>query len=180
MKTYLSIDLDYWFYIGYESYEISGMMMKCFNFFVNLSKLNQKCNIDLIINHENILPILKKSVYDILINIDYHDDICGKDFPKINCGTWVKFVDKRKEGLYKWYYPKEECKEFGSYGRCDAEEDLWKYPKKYTDWKQIKMKKGLPNLKNIELSGICIVLSPPWIVEGINIYKVGNILKKIL
>jgi hypothetical protein len=177
MKTYLSIDLDYWFYRDYDNYQLQTKMLECFDFFAELLKTRQVFSVDLIINHEDILSILKNSNFDLLINIDYHDDICYKNYTELNCGTWAKFVEGRNNKTYQWNYPVPLR---FSYGRCDTQNDLWHYPKLHTDWKKIRKYKGLPSLRNMKIDGICIVLSPPYINRDINIYKVSDVLRKLM
>ena len=112
MKTYLSIDLDFW---------NDRPTNDCLEFMKKIKATGLPIRI--VDDHADLLPFINKSGCDCIINLDYHSDISnnikvsGKNFkskkkkcskekhilPKLNCGTWANWVDNRN--TYIWMHP---------------------------------------------------------------------------
>lgn len=173
MKTFLSVDLDYW-----------NEVKNNFSRMVKYLKSIRTSGIPIVLvkDHEQMLPFVDQSKATSLINLDYHSDLAdifvdndetpvlGKteDF---NCGTWVNWVKLRKVSHFLWIHPHKSCyvNSFCSWdrkgvGRCDVNKNP--FTKEFnTGWKEAKHKTGTPpkinRIPNLTMIGICI--SPDYI-----------------
>jgi hypothetical protein len=116
MKTYLSVDIDFWFN-PIEAREQLILLMRHLG----------KRPITAVMNHQQMLPAVNNSGATTLINIDEHSDICERDVDCLNCGTWVSYVKWRQYGEYIWIRP-----DAGFQNACSADPYIWN---KDTDWK---------------------------------------------
>lgn len=100
MKTYLSIDLDFW---------NDRPAKECLKFMRQIKATGLP--IKIVDDHADLLPFINKSHCDRIINLDYHSDIsnngydsCNKALrPKLNCGTWANWVKNRN--AFVWMHP---------------------------------------------------------------------------
>lgn len=120
MKTYLSIDIDYW--TGTKLDINSGLP------FVNRSFIKRVIgtgkDISVFMSHEQMLSDIEKSGARKLVNVDYHSDLSDNSngiLPELNEGTWVNHLSFCKEGEFIWIYPDINCYEEN--GRCDSDEN---------------------------------------------------------
>jgi hypothetical protein len=64
-------------------------------------------------SHEELLEPVNKSGCSILDNVDWHSDISNRfdsckpreAWQRLNCGTWITFVDFRQHGHFRWIHP---------------------------------------------------------------------------
>jgi hypothetical protein len=190
MKTYLSIDIDYWRehtpWIAFQDMD---------RFFLKVIDL--KAPIYIVNNHHKILRDVNRRKFDTLINMDFHSDItCYIDrdggvyeyyqMPQkqsikgdLNCGTWVNFVKNRTEGEFIWIYPKYECLEDD--GRCEDIEGFWDSPQsKYHNWAKITCQKGWSEyIPWGTVKAVGIALSSPWLFEELEVYFMLSIFPKL-
>jgi len=98
MKTFFSIDIDYW-----NRLSDHGLVAK------NLKKLSEACEkhnvkITAVTNHQQMLPLVNEFQPDQLINIDDHSDLADNTVEKLECGTWISYVKNRNKSKYKWIH----------------------------------------------------------------------------
>lgn len=99
MKTYVSIDLDYWsMHSPYHAFKRLWQQVR-----------RSGCEISVVLEHHALLrdPRLHEARH--LVNFDQHDDVCAEVDPGQSCccGTWVTFVPWAKQGQYTWVYPQK-------------------------------------------------------------------------
>ena len=121
MKTYLSIDLDFW---------NTRKIKECRDFMKKVKDTG--IPIKIVDDHADLLPFINHRKYDCIINIDYHSDISnnayhtkGRRFPytyfdekhiknhfvkignvflpKLNCGTWANWINHKNSFI--WIHP---------------------------------------------------------------------------
>lgn len=163
MKIYLSIDLDFWDRRDLFSYRNYSHLRK----FLKMA-IGATSNIRVVDSHETLLKHVNqmgKEGCDTLINVDFHADLYDRYNPKhpeqrntFNCGTWINYVNFRRQGLYQWYFPYlyEEADKYGycheeiddpkanpfknirvsGWGRTEHESNL--HPEKKIDWLSVK------------------------------------------
>jgi hypothetical protein len=109
-----------------------------------------------------------------LINIDAHDDIVGTmDTPKLGPGSWVDFVEWRKEATYKWIYASRSVQD---YSLCGPPA-LWKEPSRYTDWKKIQRSNDRYVIPWENVSLVTIAASPDYTLPNFGLFalkRLGN------
>ena len=97
MKTYLSVDLD--FFNPWDHYleEVETML-------VLIIRQARKRNIPLlaVMNHQQLLPVVNASRARRLVNVDEHSDVTEGDISELDCGSWVSYVRWRAQGHYHW------------------------------------------------------------------------------
>jgi len=159
--TVLSIDLDYWKTI---TPNMVSFLRKCLA--LDVPKVLTKF-------HHQLLPFVNKHRASILINIDYHADLCEDDrnkhnriiLPELNCGTWVNHVKWREQGTFIWVCPnKKDCYEQGE-GRCDSERDVGTDPfkQKNNGWLHKKIRVGLKGIELQRVIAVGFTLSPDYL-----------------
>jgi hypothetical protein len=160
--TYLSIDIDFWFDAETAENAITNI----------LDNIPKKASTIAVMNHQQLLKAVNESKASTLVNIDTHSDFAGKAVTDLNCGTWVAYVNWRKEGKYIWYRSGVTDEE----GRCDWNGDAWNSD---SDWKSSRtahrgqgydFSKSL-DLKNVVGVGIC--LSPDFNMDHMMNYEKG-------
>jgi len=97
MKSYLSIDLDYWC-----DHKTAQSATRFFNRVFSLGK-----PITIVAEHDDLLPDVNRMKGDILYNFDSHEDYC---VPNAKAGRpcdgdWVSWVKWRHNARYVWAYP---------------------------------------------------------------------------
>ncbi len=153
MKTYLSIDLDYWH---------RSTKHACTRFFQKVWQL--KLPIYVAMYHHHLLPHINANEADQLLNIDHHSDLVNLDGSVLdfNEGTWGNFVDWRLSGLFHWRYPQTGGQD------CHVGDDPFtKSSFRVCRWGQTKKQAGVRNIpwKSIVAVGVC--LSPDYIGKRI-------------
>lgn len=181
MKTYLSIDIDYFNaelinkpYRRHKSAE-----KELLSFFKQIQGLSVP--VLLTVNHDEILPDVNKFKCEKLVNVDYHSDLAdlvergkklvdpsGRECP-LNEGTWVNFVNTRKSGIFEWRYPTPWA--YSRMGRCEEilrKNFFTKEGLKYHNWANTPIAvKGMDTLNLEEVGAIGICLSPGWVDTNI-------------
>ena len=150
MKTYLSIDLDYW------SYSTEQSAVRCFDRVFSLG-----LPIYVAPYHHQLLTHMNESACDTLINVDFHSDLCDLHDPPhdlLNEGTWGNFVSWQKNGRFIWRYPSGPRVHDGY---CHAR--LNPFTKNASGWKKTEMKKGLSDLPWDSVQAIGVCLSKYWL-----------------
>jgi hypothetical protein len=186
MKSYLSIDLDYFFYEGFEIKD------KFLEFMETLNKLCDSKNIkpSIVKYHHELLPIVDKYSFDNLLHIDFHSDLT--DYNKedlyednLNEGTWINFVKKRKNIDFIWYGTSDNefayCDKFNVLKEVNRDTKVFdpfdKKNLKKMGFKSISKKfKVLPSKKMLDtVKYVGISISPNWIEN-----KYYNLIAKTL
>ena len=156
MKTFLSIDIDFWNDLKPERLEAD------LRFIIERAK-KKNLPINAVMNHQQMTPLVNESGALRLLNIDTHSDLASFDVRSFNCGTWVSYVKWRKKGTYAWYHRLSV-----SHGECSV------YPifrrdgvnHKFVDWKSVDRQqvKRLPKLNFLfnECVGVCLCMSPAY------------------
>lgn len=157
MKTYLSIDLDYW--------NIRNAPLDAFK---TLDTVFQKFeSVPVVVHHHQLLPHINKSEAQRLINLDEHDDTCppasGKELkdPDYLCASWVNNVRWRKGGDYIWAPPKNLSRCIG--GHWDPDHDLSNGYIFKPEWKTIRLDKNLTSICWDDVVAAGIAISPDWL-----------------
>jgi hypothetical protein len=159
MKTYLSIDIDFFNKCKSTSF-VHHILDTTF------SKAHKfKIPTIAVMNHQQLLPRVNDTLSKLngkgrLINVDYHSDICSViDLHELNCGTWISYVKNRNKYDYLWYHYRGQSLALGN---CNSG-NHWDYG---TDWKTVN-KEGIfpdtiPGLINNNVLEIGFVMSPGW------------------
>jgi hypothetical protein len=165
MKSYLSLDLDF-FLIKFISDDTrSSWGYNLYSFMDRLISLNKP--IDMVVSHQELVPFIKKHIYEKIYNVDFHSDIChellGSETP-FNEGTWANFIPYTNLNTeFQWNYPSTELCYDSEQGICDT------HPKKWCPnlmpYKKVTRVQGLKKIDydTVERIGICI--SPYWSKE---------------
>lgn len=174
MKSYLSVDLDYWMLHMNDTSSV-----KFFNKLLSLGK-----PIRVVQSHEELLPQINESKADVLYNIDYHADIFGfvekgeaKDWIKRNDpedGTWGVYVDWRKHGSFCWMHPHHHCMEHGK-GACWKDHRENPFNGAFIEWKKAWNQVGRGGLDLSSVAEIGVAVSPDW-TELPTVWRVANLL----
>lgn len=160
MKTYLSIDIDFW------NDEDPWVLWRDLNkIILRAYESRPFIPVHAVMNHQQLTPLVSKSGAKKLVNIDMHSDLADTNVRYFECGTWVSYVDWRKKGEYLWIYRHDlddgECNGDNPIFHCDN-----RARQKISDWKKVACKRvqQLPPMKQI-LDGVIqigISLSPSW------------------
>ena len=172
VKSYLSIDLDYWNEDDGEE-ALSP-------FFEEVFRLNLP--IFVVESHDVLLKKINPSKARILYNIDFHSDFVGymsEEECVIELGedpidsNWVNYVKWRSEGEYVWIHPYEECFHDESRFMDSCQEGsgaCWGCQKNnpfsgaYHDWKIVRHYTGIKQIKWKTICGIGISLSQDYLL----------------
>lgn len=164
MKTYLSIDLDFW---------NDSMDEKQMRAFLLRAKEVSKGRLHIVDSHESLRKYVGKSGSEHLINVDFHADIWDRFNPKFpvslrrnyNCGTWVNFVKPSSRLLYTWIHPHSDKMLYRGYCSHDInpfQEDGWKL----AGWRMAEMVKTNDPMKHIpwgDVVEVGIAMSYDWV-----------------
>jgi hypothetical protein len=157
VKTYLSIDLDYW----RRDFDREPWHAK--RFFKRVWLLGLPIRVALH-HHHLIRDINRIKDLDKVVNVDYHSDIVEEheDYPHLELteGTWANYVEHRRNMIFEWRYPSEECLDCGT-GYCHTyrnpfEEDC-------TPWWSVRKKEGVARIPWSEICAVGVCLSPGWL-----------------
>jgi len=158
MKSFLSVDLDYW---GLQERGYKKSIIRFLNKIISLNK-----PIQVFESHEEILPFLNTFKINHLYQIDFHSDICEDDLAmELNEGTWANFYKYKKNCIFEWRYPDtERCFNEG-WGRCDSsQEDGYNayWPSNLFPYKNVIRKQGLNYIDFNTITAIGIAVSRQW------------------
>ena len=189
MCSYLSIDVDYW-----RNYDIDKASKEMDRFFQRI--VNLKVPIYVVKDHEELLKDVNTYQFDTLINMDFHSDITSYIDHKdgiyefhqlsnsyvrgdLNCGTWVNFVENRKNSEFLWIYPQEDC--FQEEGRCEDIKDFWDTPNSdYHNWAQITCQKGWSEyIRWSKVRAVGIAISPFFLFDELEEYFLFEIYPRL-
>lgn len=171
MKTFLSVDLDYW-------NEVDNGISRMVKYLKSIHASN--IPVVLVKDHDEMLPFVDQSEANFLINLDYHSDLadlCIKDEKPVlenrefNCGTWINWVKCRNKGRFLWIHPHKDCYirshckwDSRGGGRCDVDKNPFT-TEFDTGWKEAKHRTGPPpkvsGISGLVMIGLCI--SPDYI-----------------
>ena len=143
MSSYLSIDLDYWFYHSCPK-STNGLKRILHKVLDVTDKL-------LVDEHHNLLDHINSSKCDKIIHVDYHQDLVFNigDTTKVECGNFFSFVNNKENIDFDWYYPDyDECIRKGL-GFC-VDPSYKPLAKKNFIYKNQTRKCGLPTNKELE------------------------------
>jgi hypothetical protein len=172
LKTFLSIDMDYWnlnsrysqkntdaiddgvkkIYIQYN-----GVRTEYYAFIaMYLADLvrgarQRRIPVTAVDNHQQMLPFVDKSKARRLVNVDTHSDLASKDVEIFSCGSWISYVKWRNKGVYEWW-SQEDAME----GDCSIPNDgrpIWSVGRRArlarVDWSDIIYKRMYGALKPV-------------------------------
>ena len=175
MKTFLSIDIDFWNDIAIDGVDL---MLE------NINSVYKTCRtngipLSAVANHNQMLSLVDDSKTNQLINIDYHSDLATNNVDNLNCGTWVSYVKNRRTSKYKWLHLND-----ANYGDCNGSEAIFKgitqvekrFYKGQVDWGEVAHKEvsnpvfDFKKIINKEfVTQVCICESPSY--TNHNIYE---------
>jgi len=165
LKTYLSIDLDYWA----NKYEDPQPAKQAYNFLSRVKKLNKK--IYICDSHEEILDHLNSYKVDKVINVDFHSDVVYEDLinyddPKeFNEGTWANYYKYRKNCIFEWHYPNVKICFCQGWGRCEwlwPDHEIGKFEKRRMGYKKIIRGQGISGIMSNNIIAVGVCRSPNW------------------
>ena len=103
MKTYLSIDLDFW---------NRRPLSECEKILTKVQSIADRkgIKIKIVEEHHDLIDDINKTNCQRVINIDYHSDIANLNVPdgyklELNCGTWANFLKGHENKEYIWVHP---------------------------------------------------------------------------
>ena len=156
MRTYLSVDLDWW---------AAGTEGSLVYFFAHVFDL--KLPICVAPFHDQLLDHINANPCERLINVDYHSDLVDIPTPAedlsltcLNEGTWGNFVAWKQSAAFVWRYPK--CIHEPANGFCHCDYDPFKNAC-HCGWRATKMATGLGCIpwRTVHAIGVC--LSSYWL-----------------
>jgi len=159
MKTYLSIDLDYW------NEQSHARAVDDLDYLID-EICGRELPFKVVFDHEKLLSHLRQFDFRRLINVDFHSDVANIDTCselQLNCGTWVNFVPHCRSREYLWVHPGSLA-----FGRCDQRTNV-RFPDIYTGWGDVeetnKDWRKLLDWKDVVAVGIS--LSPDFTAEQV-------------
>jgi hypothetical protein len=165
MRTYLSVDIDFW--CEHNSGDIKRFMKKI---------LMMGKPVNLVVEHDELIPYVNKSEATRLINVDYHSDIADlsaeeiKTKSHLNNGTWVNYVKKDLRKNFIWIYPYKKCYTSSATwgrggGRCDSDKNPFgKNCMQTSGWESVRRRMNplLAFEEEQSLVSIGIAISPDY------------------
>lgn len=172
-KIFLSIDMDYW-----NDWSEDICYETLWNI-LNKTKYLPRDRKTAVMNHQQMLRFVDKSLARHFVNVDYHSDLAATGCDVFECGTWISYIKWRKENnaKYTWIRPVRNVYA----GDCSNFEIFENINKNYlqpiikptnTDWNEIKFKCISPkrllkdNIFN-NVSNVSLCLSPTYIKSNI-------------
>lgn len=159
-KTYLSIDLDYWF-TNDECCRIKQLKNV-------LRSIKNIKNIKIVGEHHRMLSHINSVAPDKIIHVDYHQDIGfpternQKDFSMF-CGNFLYYVKNRQSMDFEWYYPEYSAGNGKGLGYCTSSYDPNPNSKKNHIFKTQIRRLGLPPHSTLSsCSAVGISISRNW------------------
>lgn len=157
MRTYLSIDFDYWRHFDKEWYAR--------RFFKRVWALKRPIFVAL--HHHHLLQDINRRRLDAVINVDFHSDIVEEEQESeyfaplvLNEGTWANFVEHQERMTFEWRYPDELCLDCGT-GYCHQIRNP--FEERCTRWQRVKKKEGLARIPWSTIKAVGVCLSPSWL-----------------
>lgn len=158
---FLSIDLDFWRFPEEAVPAIEQVVG-----FVRQRGL--PCTV--VMNHQQILPLINASPARTLVNIDEHSDLSGPPINDLNCGTWVSYVRWRAEGRYLWVrnHPNSY------HGCCNGGLGRWNYRHEWASARttHAAQHRALDGRLTSDVIEVVLCLSPAFTPEAV--YDVGR------
>ncbi len=154
MKTFLSVDLDYW---------SASTERSLLGFFGHVFDL--KLPIFVAPFHDQLLDHIDEHPCDQLINVDFHSDLIelaapaeDLDLEELGEGNWTNFVTWKQTGHFVWRYPSERLM---TEGLCHARRNP--FDERASGWRSVTMTRGLSHIpwKTVQALGVC--LSSDWL-----------------
>jgi len=150
MRTYLSIDLDYWNGLQRRSIDT------CFGHVFQLG-----LPIWVAPFHHQLLPHINQCDYDTLINVDFHSDIAEQGWGQSPTeGTWANFVKWRRHGTFIWRHSR-----WGRWGGetryCHWQRNPFK--EDVSGWKCVLKQEGLQGIPWHTVQAVGVSLSTFWL-----------------
>ena len=152
MRTYLSIDLDFWNDLNAADITLSRLLLR-----------RGDIPAIAVMNHQQLLQSINRSGADFLVNVDEHSDLTNTDVNIFTCGTWVSYVKWRTQGQYLWVRNQQGT----NHGNCNHGQKSWNTG---SDWystntifatQEVDLRQYLKDCVGI---GLC--LSPSFCVFG--------------
>ncbi len=163
MKTYLSIDMDYW-----NGRTPAYTRRSLFSLLKRLKK--RRVPMMACMNHQQMLNHVNDSSARRLINLDTHSDLSQSVVTMLNCGTWVSYVKWRQQGEFIWCHRRTiregDCSSWGNGKRIFLNNG--NINNTVSDWKKVKRTKMLlPNYRYLTTHTVAagLVLSPDFIED---------------
>ena len=128
-----------------------------------------------VMNHQQMLSSVNDSGASRLINIDEHSDLADRNVDRLECGTWISYVNWRRQGTYIWIRPKIHY-----YGSCNGNDwGLWnqgtdgdRSESRYIDSKNLRVTTYL-----YDCVGVGLCMSPAYAIADVaNVFR--DIVKK--
>ena len=164
MRTYLSLDLDFFNAVSNEVYPV--FMSTVEHHLEEISKFIKSRGTPCVavMNHQQMLRFVDDSGCDTLLNVDTHSDLAEANVDEFSCGTWVSYVKWRREGRYIWRHGYTAFR-----GDCSGNVNLFgPRPARergvLSGWKNVAhvRTRNMPELtEDIQSIGIC--LSPSYV-----------------
>ena len=119
-------------------------------------------------NHQQMLSFVDNSGASMLINVDEHSDVCNKNTDRFECGSWISYVNWRKQGEYFWIRNSRDL----THGSCNGQ-DPWNFDLDWNKVKSIYSKQEIDLCKYLKgCVGIGLCLSPCYCYNGAeNIFR---------
>ena len=152
MRTYLSIDIDFWNDLDAAETSLSRLLLRR----GDIPTLS-------VMNHQQLLQDVDESDADRLVNVDEHSDLTDTTVNIFECGSWISYVRWRKRGEYLWIRNQRGT----IHGSCNRYRGYWDAG---SDWGETR---GIFRRQEIDLClylqecvGIGLCLSPSFCVCG--------------
>lgn len=152
MKTYLSIDIDFWNDLDAAEVTLCKLLLQ-----------RGEVPISAVMNHQQLLSSVNDSGADLLVNVDEHSDLTDSGVTIFECGSWVSYVEWRHYGRYLWVRNVQNT----SRGSCNLGQKVWNAGSDWMSTTTIFKKQEVdlcPYLQDCVGIGLC--LSPSFCVCG--------------
>jgi hypothetical protein len=182
MKTYLSLDLDFW----NKTKDLGKIRI----FLEKVKELKDRGIPVLVVDsHEELTKDVNRLEIEHLINVDYHSDIWDRWNPYVkdwyncyNCGTWINFVKKSNRMIYTWVHPHKKGNE--CLGYCSHRDNpFYDEGLVYSGWKVTEMLGSTTPEKFIRWENVIsvgIAFSYDWIYDRSWRDKVYKLAKEVI
>lgn len=182
MKTYLSLDLDFW----NKTKDLDRIRV----FLMKVKELKDRGIPVLVVDsHEQLTNDVNRIEIEHLINVDYHSDIWDRWNPLhkeyyncYNCGTWINFVKTKNRLIYTWLHPHTKGNEHLGY--CSHNRNpFFNEGVRFSGWKVTEMISSRTPEKFIRWENVIsvgVAFSYDWIYDKEWRSKVYNLYKEII
>lgn len=171
MKTFLSVDIDYWNNYGNTASDEDARKGAMVDYLTELTiKAKEKTiPISAVMNHQQMLRVVNQSEARRIINLDTHSDFVDNRVEELNCGTWFAYVNWRQRGEYLWVHGN-----VSEDGECNGNYPIFEDDKKtnrYSDWGSYEHSRApIPPSVNEVLADccdVCVCSSPAYSMSGL-------------